>query len=165
LTYWNFVAIDGIIRNQLIFKDWRDFKSSFLNHLFITEHQKLAFMNWKSRNINRENVPELLCYVYISRFVEIQETTEVSWVWCIASTPIAGFNILFSGFASCCAQYNNTQRRYHLSQQTMDVLFIILPHYMFRPISRPSSSAFRQIAKRSRYWVISPWIHRVMILP
>jgi hypothetical protein len=31
--------------------------------LFIMEHQKLVFMNWKPGDINRVNMPELLCYV------------------------------------------------------------------------------------------------------
>jgi hypothetical protein len=45
----------------------------------------------------------------------------------------------------------------------LSLLFYFKPHYMFRPISRPFSGAFWQITKRSSYWVISPWIHRVLM--
>jgi hypothetical protein len=61
--------------------------------------------------------------------------------------------------------YNNTQWKYHLLQPNyVCYIYYFILHYMFRPISRPSSGAIWQITKRSSYWVISPWIHRVMIL-
>jgi hypothetical protein len=55
---------------------------------------------------------------------------------------ISSVLILFSDFASCCAQYNNTQWRYHLSQQTMGVLFIIL-FYATLHVSAYNQAIFR----------------------
>jgi hypothetical protein len=68
----------------------------------------------------------------------------------------------------CQTWLNNTQRRYHLSQQTMGVLIIIL-FYATLHVSAYKQAIFRCLLtnhkkpKRSAT-VISPWIHRVMIL-
>jgi hypothetical protein len=44
-----------------------------LSRLFITEHQKLACMEWKSRGSNWVNKPELLCSLFICLLVITQK--------------------------------------------------------------------------------------------
>jgi hypothetical protein len=36
-----------------------------------TDHQKLTFVNWKSRHNNRVNVPEMLRYIHIFEPVQV----------------------------------------------------------------------------------------------